>query len=84
MDECKNVKKYSHLNSLNTIGYKEIFKYFNNEISLDIAVKEIKKNTRRFAKRQMTWYNNNNQIKWFDQKYSIKNVIKMTESLVNN
>jgi tRNA dimethylallyltransferase len=84
VDECKNVKKYSHLNSLNTIGYKEIFKYFNNEISLDIAVKEIKKNTRRFAKRQMTWYNNNNQIKWFDQKYSIKNVIKMTESLVNN
>ena len=84
LEEVKKVQKFSHLNSLNTIGYKEIFKYFKNEISLDLAIEEIKKNTRRFAKRQMTWYNNNDQIEWFNQKYYLKDIIKKIEILVNN
>ncbi|MBK7630080.1 MAG: tRNA (adenosine(37)-N6)-dimethylallyltransferase MiaA [Ignavibacteriales bacterium] len=53
-----------HLNSLNTVGYKEIIQYLENEISLDRAVELIKRNTRRFAKRQMTWFNADKRIKW--------------------
>jgi len=54
------------LNSLNTVGYKEIISYFNKEISLDKAVELIKRNTRRFAKRQMTWFRKDERIKWIN------------------
>lgn len=53
-------------NSLNTVGYKEIIKYFNNKISLERAIELIKRNTRRYAKRQMTWFRKDERIKWFD------------------
>lgn len=53
------------LNSLNTVGYKEIISYLNNEISLDRAIELIKRNTRRFAKRQLTWFRKDERIKWF-------------------
>ncbi len=52
------------LNSLNTVGYKEIIQYLENEISLDRAIELIKRNTRRFAKRQMTWFNADKRIEW--------------------
>jgi tRNA dimethylallyltransferase len=54
------------LNALNTVGYKELFKHFSAEWDLETAVSEIKKNTRRFAKRQYTWFRKNEQINWFD------------------
>ena len=54
------------LNSLNTVGYKEIISYLDGEITLDRAVELIKRNTRRFAKRQMTWFRKDERIKWFD------------------
>ncbi|MFD1079747.1 tRNA (adenosine(37)-N6)-dimethylallyltransferase MiaA, partial [Longispora fulva] len=53
------------LNALNTVGYKELFKYLDGEWSLNFAVSEIKKNTRRFAKRQFTWFKKNEEINWF-------------------
>jgi tRNA dimethylallyltransferase len=53
------------LNSLNTVGYKEIIKYLDSEISLEKAVELIKRNTRRYAKRQMTWFNADKRIEWY-------------------
>lgn len=54
------------LNSLNTVGYKEVFKYMNNEINYEEMVELIKRNTRHYAKRQMTWFNKNKDIRWKD------------------
>lgn len=53
------------LNSLNTVGYKEIIQYLDSEISLDRAIELIKRNSRRFAKRQMTWFNADKRIQWY-------------------
>jgi tRNA dimethylallyltransferase len=68
---------YSHrtLNALQTVGYRELFAYFDGEFTLDFAVSEIKKNTRRFAKRQMTWFKRNESSKWFDFQTDVKNII---------
>ncbi len=51
---------------MNTVGYKELFKYLENQWDLETAVSEIKKNTRRFAKRQFTWFRKNENINWFE------------------
>jgi tRNA dimethylallyltransferase len=56
-DEVKNLLPYRHLNALNTVGYKELFEYFAGNCSLDQAIEKIKTNTRRYAKRQLTWFN---------------------------
>jgi len=53
------------LNALNTVGYKEVFDYLDNKISHKEMIEEIKKNSRRFAKRQMTWFRRDERIKWF-------------------
>ena len=66
LEEAKNTYLQRDLNALQTVGYKELFSYLNNEITLDFAIEEIKKNTRRFAKRQMTWFKRNSDTKWFD------------------
>ena len=56
LKEAENLFAYKHLNALQTVGYKELFEYFEGKISLEKAVEEIKKNTRHYAKRQMTWF----------------------------
>ena len=84
INEVKKLMKYKHLNSLNTIGYKEIFRYLNGDISLEFAINEIKKNSRRFAKRQITWFKSNNNIIWFNQNYKIDNIIKVIDELIRN
>jgi tRNA dimethylallyltransferase len=66
LEEAKNTYSQRDLNALQTVGYKELFSYLNNEITLDFAIEEIKKNTRRFAKRQMTWFKRSPDTKWFD------------------
>ena len=66
LDEAKSLYDQRHLNALNTVGYKELFNYMDGEWTLDFAISEIKKNTRRFAKRQLTWCRNNEAIHWFD------------------
>lgn len=63
--EAEQLYRYRHKNALNTVGYKELFRYLNGEWSLDFAVKEIKKNTRHFAKRQLTWFRKDKDIHWF-------------------
>ncbi|MBS9774926.1 MAG: tRNA (adenosine(37)-N6)-dimethylallyltransferase MiaA [Tenacibaculum sp.] len=79
LEEAKALLPHKNLNALQTVGYTELFKYFNNEYSLNFAVEEIKKNTRRFAKRQLTWYRKDNNIIWFDYQEDIKNIIKRIE-----
>lgn len=66
VDEVKSLLTYRHLNALNTVGYSELFDYFDGETDLDTAISLIKQNTRRFAKRQLTWFRRDNDIKWID------------------
>ena len=75
IDEAKAILPFKDLNALNTVGYKELFRYFNKESSLEDAISEIKMNTRRFAKRQLTWFRKDQDIKWFDYKSDAKEVI---------
>jgi len=71
LDEVKSFyDKNINSKAINTaIGYKELYKYFNNEISLDEAIDLIKKNSRHYAKRQYTWFNNQLDVKWFNTNY---------------
>ena len=66
LDEAKNLYPHKKLNALQTVGYRELFSHFDDEFTLGFALEEIKKNTRRFAKRQMTWFKRNEAAKWFD------------------
>ena len=66
LEEVISLEKHQHLNALQTVGYKEIFSFLNNETTLDNAVEQIKQNTRRFAKRQLTWFRKDKNIKWFE------------------
>lgn len=75
IDEAKQYHKYKKLNALNTVGYKELFEYFDNKISLDEAIRLIKRNSRHYAKRQITWFKRYDDINWFD-KNNEKNIIK--------
>lgn len=79
LDEVKGLETKQHLNALNTVGYKELIKFLNGEWTLEFAISEIKKNTRRFAKRQLTWFKKDKSIKWFDYKSSINDIINTIE-----
>ena len=74
-EEAKSLLPYQHLNSLNTVGYKELFNFFNKTWTLDFAISEIKKNSRRFAKRQLTWFKKDESIIWFEYKAAIETII---------
>lgn len=76
LDEVKRLQSMQDLNALNTVGYKELFKYLNNEWTLEFAISEIKKNTRRFAKRQLTWFKKNTDTLWFDYRTDSEIMIK--------
>ena len=65
VDEVKNLYDYKDYNALNTVGYTEIFKYIDGDISLDEAIDLIKLNTRKYSKRQMTWFRRNKEILWY-------------------
>lgn len=80
LEEAESLFPYKHLNALNTVGYKELFAYFEGNSTLDFAISEIKKNTRRFAKRQLTWFRKDYSIKWFDFETDTKEIIKYIES----
>ena len=75
LEEAENLLPHKSLNALQTVGYRELFRYFEGEISLEFAIEEIKKNTRRFAKRQLTWFKRNEKTKWFDYLTDRKEII---------
>ncbi|PWU02113.1 MAG: tRNA (adenosine(37)-N6)-dimethylallyltransferase MiaA [Bacteroidetes bacterium] len=68
LDEVKSLSAFRNLNALQTVGYKELFEYFDSSMSLDDAVENIKKNTRNYAKRQLTWFKRNKNLRWFHPK----------------
>lgn len=66
VEEVKSLLPFRHLNALNTVGYKEIFEFLDSKITLEQAILNIKTNTRRYAKRQLTWFNRNEDYTWFE------------------
>ncbi|NLH33116.1 MAG: tRNA (adenosine(37)-N6)-dimethylallyltransferase MiaA [Lentimicrobium sp.] len=66
VEEVRSLADYRNLNALNTVGYKEIFEYLDGKLSFEQAVINIKTNTRRYAKRQLTWLKRDKEIKWFE------------------
>ena len=67
VNEVKSLYKFRKNNALNTIGYKEIFEYIEGNDSLENCIEKIKVNSRRYAKRQLTWFRSKNYVKWFDK-----------------
>lgn len=66
LEEAKSVYQYRNLNSLNTVGYKELFSFLDSECSLEDAVELIKRNSRKYARKQLTWFRRDNNIHWFE------------------
>ena len=77
VEEAKSVLPYRNEKALNTIGYKEMFRYFDNEITLEEAVRQIQSNSREYARKQLTWYKKDESMKWFhpNQEKDIKDYI---------
>jgi tRNA dimethylallyltransferase len=76
VEEVRSLLPYRHLNALNTVGYSELFDYFDGKIGLDTAIDLIKQNTRRFAKRQLTWFRKDTSIQWYNPiELSIEDIL---------
>jgi len=74
LDEARRVEPFRHLNSLNTVGYKELFQYFDGACSLDFAVEKIKQHTRIYSRKQMTWFKRDTEIQWVHpDEFSVEN-----------
>ncbi|KDN54053.1 tRNA (adenosine(37)-N6)-dimethylallyltransferase MiaA [Flavobacterium seoulense] len=80
LQEAKNLYPNKELNALQTVGYRELFSYFDKEFSLEFAIEEIKKNTRRFAKRQLTWFKRDENTKWFHFETPTQKIIDYINS----
>jgi len=81
LDEVKSLIRLQDLNTLNTIGYSEIFKYYKNEYTIEEAIEKIKINSRRYAKRQLTWFKSNKNINWFKNEYKVEEILKLIKSI---
>lgn len=79
--EAKSLEKHKELNALQTVGYRELFAYFKGDFSKEFAIEEIKKNTRRFAKRQLTWFRKDPEVLWFDYETNTKEIISTIETI---
>lgn len=81
VEEVRSLIKSRNKNALNTIGYSEIFNYLDNEYSHEMAVEKIKTNSRRYAKRQLTWFNSNKSIRWFMNDYDLNEIVSFIKLL---
>ena len=79
LEEAKNLIPYKDKTALHTVGYTELFKYFSGEWELDFAISEIKKNSRRYAKRQLTWLRKLEHIHWIKYDYTQEELEKLLE-----
>ncbi|NAY90720.1 tRNA (adenosine(37)-N6)-dimethylallyltransferase MiaA [Muricauda sp. JGD-17] len=77
LEEVKRLYPQRNLNALQTVGYRELFDYMDAKYTLDFAISEIKKNTRRFAKRQLTWLRKNPEILWVDHDAKQEDILKL-------
>ncbi len=84
LEEAQSLYPNKQLNALQTVGYRELFDYFEGKTTLDFAVEEIKKNTRRFAKRQITWFKRTENAKWFDYQTDISEITNFVESKIES
>ncbi len=81
LDEAKQLYSLKHLNALNTVGYRELFDYFDGKHNLETAIELIKRNSRRYAKRQLTWWARDNEIKWFHPEQEDEIVLFLKERM---
>ena len=83
LEEVASLKELQTLNAMQTVGYRELFSYFKGDIDLGTAIAEIKKNTRRFAKRQLTWLRKKEDILWIDYNYELNEILEKIEQKRN-
>jgi tRNA dimethylallyltransferase len=82
LDEAQKLLPFKNLNALNTVGYKELFGYFEGEYDLETAVNKIKKNTRVYARKQLTWFKRDDNIHWFHPD-QVSEIIQLIEQSIN-
>lgn len=80
VEEARNLEQFKHLNAMQTVGYQEIFDYFEGNCNLEFAISEIKKNSRRFAKRQMTWFKRDKDILWLPYDMELHEILPLVKS----
>jgi tRNA dimethylallyltransferase len=80
-EEARSVYPLKHLNSLNTVGYRELFAHFNGEITKEKAIELIKRNSRRYARKQLTWFRKDAEMNWFTPQDSAK-IIKFIQNKI--
>lgn len=83
LEEARSVYPYKDLNSLNTVGYKELFSYFDGHCSLEEAVDLIKRNSRKYARKQLTWFRKDTEITWFEP-HQLKEIIAFIDEQLKN
>ena len=84
VEEVKQLLPHKERNALQTVGYRELFDYFEGKSTLEFAKEQIKQNTRRFAKRQMTWFKRTENVIWFDYETNRQEIINDIESKIKN
>jgi len=84
LDEAKSVYPYRNLNSLNTVGYKELFLHLDGELTLEDAVDLIQRNTRKYARKQLTWFRRDQQISWFEPEQIQKIISYIDQKMREN
>ena len=84
LEEAKSVFPNKELNALQTVGYRELFDYIEEKTTLEFAIEQIKMNTRRFAKRQLTWFKRNENTIWFDYLTSKNDIISLISQKIHN
>jgi tRNA dimethylallyltransferase len=84
VEEVKQLLPHKDRNALQTVGYRELFDYFEGKCTLEFAAAQIKQNTRRFAKRQMTWFKRTENAVWFDYETDKNEIIQSIDSKVLN
>jgi len=82
LEEAKKLHEHKNLNALQTVGYRELFEYLEGNCTLEFAIEEIKKNTRRFAKRQVTWNKKDTAIHWFNFETPTLEIINKIETFI--
>ena len=82
VEEARKLYPKRHLNSLNTVGYKELFEYFDGNCTLDFAIEKIKQHSRNYARKQMTWFKKDKGIKWINLSDNTSNVVEKSIQLI--
>ena len=81
-EEAGKLHHLKHLNALNTVGYRELFSFFDGETTRETAIELIKRNSRRYARKQLTWFRNDNEMNWFEPE-QIDDIIAFIENRIS-